>query len=149
MGGCENAIFNDEVLEGALMNYGLCGVTEGNILTLMPDGDVLICRRYPVKIGNILKNSLREIYYSPVYEKYRGENVEIPLECYPCPNTKTCRGGAKCVTHALTGKTVPDVQCWKLFKNLDESLRYFKKQTILKKLLLLMKMIGRDSRASL
>jgi radical SAM protein with 4Fe4S-binding SPASM domain len=141
LGGCENAVFNDEFSSRELMSYGICGVVEGTILTLMPDGDVLICRRFPIKIGNILENSLEEIYYSPKYENYRGRNIDVPLECYLCPNLRSCLGGAKCVTYALTGKTVPDVQCWKLFENLKESMSYIGKQNTIKKLILFMKVL--------
>jgi radical SAM protein with 4Fe4S-binding SPASM domain len=140
MGGCENAIFNDEISSSPdLMSYGTCGVNEGSILTLLPDGDVLICRRLPIKIGNVLVKSLEEIYYSPLYENFRGKNEDVPLECYLCPNQKSCSGGAKCVTYAMTGKTTPDVQCWKLFDNLDESTAYIKRQNWFKKFLLLLK----------
>ncbi len=138
-GGCENAVFNDEISSFDLMSFGGCGVNEGRILTLMPDGDVLICRRFPVKIGNILEKSLEEIYYSPLYENFRGENADAPLECYACPNVKSCLGGAKCVTYALTGKTAPDVQCWKLFGSLNESVSYVKRQNIFRKLSLFWK----------
>ena len=138
-GGCENAIFNDEISSPGLMTYANCGVIRGEILTLMPDGDVLICRRLPIKIGNILEKSLEEIYYSPLYENLRGENDDIPLECYPCPNVKSCLGGARCVTYALTGKTAPDVQCWKLFRRLKESVPYIRRQNWFKKFVLFLK----------
>ena len=139
VGGCENSVFNDEISRRNFMSYGTCGVNEGRILTLMPDGNVLICRRFPIKIGNVLEKSLEEIYYSPLYENMRGENVDAPLECYPCPNVKSCLGGAKCIAYALTGKTAPDVQCWKLFENLEESVAYVKRQKLLKKLSLFLK----------
>jgi radical SAM protein with 4Fe4S-binding SPASM domain len=138
-GGCENAVFNDDISSPDLMSFGKCGVTEGNVITLLPDGDVLICRRFPIKIGNVLKKPLEEIYYSPLYEDFRGENEDVPLECYPCPIQKSCSGGAKCVTYALTGKTTPDVQCWKLFNSLKESTAYVKHQNWLKKFLLFLR----------
>lgn len=141
LGGCENAIFNDEISSPGLMTHANCGVIGGKILTLMPDGDVLICRRLPIKIGNVLKKSLEEIYYSPLYENLRGENDDIPLECYPCPNVKSCLGGAKCVTYALTGKTAPDVQCWKLFRSLSESIPYIRHQNWFKKFVLFLKVL--------
>lgn len=138
-GGCENAVFNDEILSSDLMSYGKCGVTEGSVMTLLPNGEVLICRRFPIQIGNVLIKPLEEIYCSPLYENFRGENEDVPLECYPCPIQKSCSGGAKCVTYALTGKTAPDVQCWKLFDSLKESTVYVKRQNWLKKILLLLR----------
>lgn len=139
LGGCENAIFNDEIAHPALMSFGTCGVNDGRIFTIMPDGDAYICRRLPIKIGNILKKPLEDIYYSPIYENLRAEKNDAPLECYPCPNSKSCLGGAKCVTYAVTGKTSPDVQCWKLFGSLKESIPYIKRQNFFKKILLFLR----------
>lgn len=120
MGGCENGVFNDEISAPGLMSFNHCGVVDGRILVLLPNGDVLPCRRLPIKIGNLYKKSLEEIYYSPLYEKLRNEK-DFPKECNSCSNFKNCFGGARCVTYAMTGKTAPDVQCWKLFDNLEEA----------------------------
>lgn len=144
LGGCENAVFNDEISSCELMSYGQCGIIGGRILALMPNGDVLICRRFPIKIGNILEESLEKIYYSPLYESYRGENEDVPLECYPCPIRESCSGGAKCVTYALTKKTAPDVQCWKLFESLDESVSYIRYQNWFRKFTLFLKNFRRN-----
>jgi radical SAM protein with 4Fe4S-binding SPASM domain len=146
LGGCENAVFNDDILSPDLMSYGGCAVNEGRITTLLPNGDVLICRRFPIKIGNVLEKPLEEIYYSPLYENFRGENEDVPLECYPCPIKKSCSGGAKCVTYALTGKTAPDIQCWKLFDILKESTVYVKRQNLIKKIILLFKIFKSSNR---
>ncbi len=124
-GGCENAIFNDEISDRNLMSYNYCGVADGRAVTILPNGDVLACRRLPIKIGNLYEKSLEEIYYSPLYESWRNQE-DITQECRSCSNYKNCLGGAKCVTYALTGKTAPDVQCWKLFNSLDESMSKIK-----------------------
>jgi radical SAM protein with 4Fe4S-binding SPASM domain len=73
------------------------------------------CRRLPIKIGNLYEKTLEEIYYSPLYERFRRQE-DIDSECRSCSNFHHCFGGAKCVTLALTGKTTPDVQCWKFYK---------------------------------
>lgn len=142
-GGCENAIFNDEISAPDLMGHGRCAIVDGRIITIMPDGDALICRRCPIKIGNLYKNTLEEIYYSPVYETLR-EREDIPVECYLCSNFSNCLGGAKCVTYAMTGKTAPDVQCWKLFNSLKESVNYIKSPSLFKKLGLSIKNLKRN-----
>lgn len=132
-GGCENAIFNDEISAPDLMGNERCAVADGRILTIMPDGTVLVCRRYPVIIGNLYKDDLKDIYYSKSYEALKAKK-DNPIECYFCPNWGNCFGGAKCVTRALTGKTCPDVQCWKLFKNIEQSTTYIKSPSLFKKL---------------
>ena len=124
-GGCENGIFNDEISAPDLMSFNHCGVSDGRILVILPNGDVLPCRRLPIKIGNVYEKSLEEIYYSPLYETWRNKE-DSPAECRSCPNFKNCFGGAKCVTYAMTGKTAPDVQCWKLFDNLEEAINKIK-----------------------
>jgi len=138
MGGCESAVFNDEISAPGLMSRDYCIMADGTIITLMPDGDVLICRRCPIKIGNVYKNSLEDIYYSPVY-KALIEKKDVPFECKICSNLKECFGGAKCVTYALTGKTAPDIQCWKLFANLHGAEKYIKSPSVFKKIKLLKK----------
>jgi len=67
-GGCENGVFNDEISAPDLMSFSQCGVTNGRIIVLLPNGDILPCRRLPIKLGNLYKKSLEEIYYSPLYE---------------------------------------------------------------------------------
>lgn len=121
MGGCENGIFNDEISAPSLMSFNHCGAADGRILVLLPNGDILICRRLPIKIGNLYEKSLEEIYYSPLYEDLRNKK-DLTRECRFCSNFENCLGGAKCVTYAMTGKTAPDVQCWKLFNNLEEAI---------------------------
>lgn len=125
MGGCENGVFNDEISVPGLMSFNHCGVVDGRILVILPNGDVLPCRRLPIKIGNLYEKSLEEIYYSPLYEDWRNQK-DLTKECRSCSNFGNCLGGAKCVTYAMTGKTAPDVQCWKLFNTLEEAINKIK-----------------------
>ena len=126
-GGCENAIFNDEISSQGLMTFNNCGVADGRIIVILPNGDVLPCRRLPIKIGNLYEKSLEEIYYNPLYESWRNKE-DINKDCLSCQNYNNCFGGAKCVTYAMTGKTAPDVQCWKLYNSLEESINKIKSQ---------------------
>ena len=142
IGGCENAIFDDEISAPDLMGYERCAILDGRVIIVMPDGEALVCRRCPIKIGNLYEKSLEEIYYSQSYEFLRNKK-DVPIECYLCSNFSNCLGGAKCVTYALTGKTAPDVQCWKLFKNLEEAVNYVKSPGIIKKILLSLKNLKR------
>lgn len=122
LGGCENGVFNDEISGPGLMSFNRCGVVEGRVLIVLPNGDVLPCRRLPIVIGNLYKKSLEEIYYSPAYENWRQQK-DLTDDCHSCSNFQNCLGGAKCVTYALTGQTAPDVQCWKLFNSLEEAIK--------------------------
>ena len=38
---------------------------------------------------------------------------EIPEDCYKCPKAHLCRGGAKCLTYAVTGNMHgKDINCY-------------------------------------
>ena len=88
-----------------------------SLLTLMPNGDVLPCRRMPKVVGNMHQNTLSEIYHShPFLTKLRSPNS---IEgCQQCRFHEKCNGGLKCLSYALRGNAfVKDVGCWLKSKN--------------------------------
>lgn len=119
--GCDESIFSEDT-EKPLIK---CGVIESRILTVGPDADVYPCRRLPIKLGNALKEELLDIYYhSPVLKRLRNLNNSFDL-CRECDNFFSCLSGAKCVSYAYFNKfSVPDPQCWKLFKKLPDPAKY-------------------------
>jgi radical SAM protein with 4Fe4S-binding SPASM domain len=122
MGGCENGIFNDLISSPALMSVNHCAIMDGRILVLLPNGDVYPCRRLPIKVGNVLEQTLEEIYYSDMMKNLRNKNNKHAV-CQKCENFQNCFGGAPCVTYAYTGKiNIPDVQCFRAYNNLDEAI---------------------------
>jgi len=61
-------------------------------LTLLPDGTITPCRRLGVPIGNILKDSLREIWAtSDVLNALRDRNA-YKGKCRTCKRWSVCRG---------------------------------------------------------
>lgn len=61
-------------------------------LTLLPDGTVYPCRRLPIPIGNIRKDSLRELWItSPVLERLRDKSC-YQGKCGRCNRWAACRG---------------------------------------------------------
>lgn len=112
--GCESAILND------IRGRELCGVVDGRIIIMMPNGDVYPCRRMPIKLGNIKEKSLFEIYHSNKYLELR--NIENCHDfCKACSNFSKCYGGAYCVKYCYDGRIfVPDIQCVRAHKTLDE-----------------------------
>lgn len=118
--GCEDGIFYQESISNQDSFLGnSCGVIQGKLLTIFPNGDVLLCRRLPVKIGNCLKNKLVDIYFSS-NELWQLRNLKNAHHiCKICPAFSQCLGGAKCITAAYFGKlSAPDPQCWRLFRSL-------------------------------
>ncbi len=120
--GCESGIFNENT---RLNNY--CAILDGRIIIVMPNGDVLPCRRLPVVLGNLKNKSLFEIYYSSE-ELWKMRNLNnAHVFCKSCTNFNQCFGGAKCVNYCYANKlSVPDVQCWKYFDRI-KSLEQFNK----------------------
>jgi len=67
-----------------------------NFITLLPDGEVHACRKFPSPIGNILKQNFGEIYDSSAAECYRqGSNP-----CRDCAIRAACRG-CMAVAHGM------------------------------------------------
>ncbi len=86
-------------------------------LTIMPDGTVVPCRRLPVPIGNVRKDSLREIWsISPVLNDLR-DKTRYKGKCRTCNKWANCRG-CRAIAYAYSaskGKPdylAPDPQCF-------------------------------------
>lgn len=81
-----------------------------NLLTILADGTVLPCRRLPLKVGNALEDTL---YY--IYSRNNTMKQLIDSEnnaCITCGLYGKCKGGAKCLTYAVTGSlNNKDVNC--------------------------------------
>ncbi len=99
-----------------------CAVLKGEVLTLMSNGDIYPCRRLPVKIGNILENSLEKIYHSDRIKDIR-DLKNVPEFCRNnCAKFSDCFGGAKCITYAYSGRLdIPDIQCPFAYPKLDKN----------------------------
>ncbi|MFH1375667.1 MAG: radical SAM protein [Patescibacteria group bacterium] len=93
-------------------NY--CAVREKKIIVVMPNGDVYPCRILPIKLGNVKKNTLKEICEGP-YRQFTQKEKQA-LRCQKCPAYPLCEGGAPCVSYAVTGNFYArDPQCWQSF----------------------------------
>jgi radical SAM protein with 4Fe4S-binding SPASM domain len=61
-------------------------------ITILPDGTLTPCRRLGIPIGNILKDSFREVWAtSPVLESIRTRSF-YKGRCGTCPRWSQCRG---------------------------------------------------------
>lgn len=67
-----------------------------SFITLLPDGEVHACRKFPSPVGNILEQSLGEIYDSTAAQRYR-QGCEA---CQGCAIRPAC-GGCLAVAHGL------------------------------------------------
>lgn len=72
----------------------------GELITIMPDGSILPCRRLPITVGNLWQRQLSDIYhYSSQLRQLR--EFTAPLTCSSCLYRTNCRGGLRCLSYAL------------------------------------------------
>lgn len=92
---------------GGCTGFG-CGAAF-NFVSLLPDGEVHACRKFPSPIGNIHQQSLKEIYASVAAQTYRNGCEE----CAPCRLRPVC-GGCLAVAYGwgLDPLKVKDPACF-------------------------------------
>ncbi|HUX56641.1 MAG TPA: radical SAM protein [Bacteroidales bacterium] len=92
---------------GAICSIG------NNALTIMPNGDVLPCRRLPIVLGNLFETTLYDIWYtSPLLWEIRNPG-NLKGKCNNCEYIPICRG-CRAVAYAVKGDYLAeDPQCWK------------------------------------
>ncbi|MBV5338170.1 MAG: selenobiotic family peptide radical SAM maturase [Deltaproteobacteria bacterium] len=73
-------------LFGGCAGYG-CGAAF-NFVSILSDGEVHACRKFPSPIGNILSNSLEDVYTSVTASRYRAGSSA----CAGCSLNAVCRG---------------------------------------------------------
>jgi radical SAM protein with 4Fe4S-binding SPASM domain len=80
-------------------------------LCIMPDGSVFPCRRFPISIGNLLDQSLKQIWEnSELLERLRRKE-NLKGKCGKC-EMRECRG-CRSLALALTGDYLEeDPHCW-------------------------------------
>ena len=80
-------------------------------ITILPDGTVLPCRRLPIEIGNIKRESLFSIWYNSevLWNLRRRDKIQ---KCGTCKYLDDC-GGARCIAYAVSHDYMGgDPQCW-------------------------------------
>lgn len=83
------------------------------LLILLAGGELMACRRLPFIIGSIYDDrALSDIIHEDDMMKKLSCQM-IPDECRNCKLAFECRGGARCVTYAETGRLdIKDLNCW-------------------------------------
>lgn len=79
------------------------------LIAILADGTLLPCRRLPIELGKIDKDTNIQSMLDKDYINIQ----EIPNDCKNCELKMNCRGGAKCLTYATTGTVNnKDINCW-------------------------------------
>ena len=93
---------------GGCAGYG-CGAAF-NFVSLLADGEVHACRKFPSPIGNVFRRSIAEIYDSPDARQYRLG----PVACRSCSIRPACGGClASAYSHGLNIFEDKDPFCFK------------------------------------
>ena len=80
-------------------------------ICVMPNGDVLPCRRFPISIGNLLMDSLKTIWEKSELLEQLREKESLKGKCGRC-KIEDCRG-CRSLALALTGDYLSeDPHCW-------------------------------------
>lgn len=104
----EKGLFNTEYEENVILDGCHCGITH---MTILPNGKVYACRRSDTLVGNVLKQSLYDIFHGEKMDFYR--DYDKFEKCAKCELLRFCRGCpsvAKCVSGSFYSA---DPQCWK------------------------------------
>ena len=96
---------------GAMCSVGI------NALSILHDGTIYPCRRLPIPLGNILTDSLHDIWYaSPFLWKIRGPS-NLKGHCSSCKYVPMCRG-CRAMAFSVHGDWLgEDPQCWLMTDN--------------------------------
>jgi radical SAM protein with 4Fe4S-binding SPASM domain len=83
------------------------------LVTILANGDVCPCRRMPLVVGNIFRESLIRLYgYSELFTSLR-DRQRMRKGCELCFYARTCAGGSRCMAWAVTGDPHrADPGCW-------------------------------------
>jgi radical SAM protein with 4Fe4S-binding SPASM domain len=107
---------NSQDIESGDIPLGGCAAGISG-LTIMPDGTVVPCRRLPISVGNVKKDSIREIWsMSNVLNDLRDRS-KYKGKCGSCKKWANCRG-CRAIAYSCSmskGKgdiLAPDPQCF-------------------------------------
>jgi len=84
-----------------------------SLLTVLPDGELLPCRRLPVSVGNLTREPMHRLYRdAPLLRELRDPRL-VKAGCEACPHHAGCGGGLTCLAHAVHGTHLEaDPGCW-------------------------------------
>jgi len=71
------------------------------LVTVMPNGDLLPCRRMPIRVGNVFETPLIDLYENTHLFQELRDNHRLINACSACSYKRLCGGGLKCLAYAL------------------------------------------------
>jgi radical SAM protein with 4Fe4S-binding SPASM domain len=74
-----------------------------SLFAILSNGDLLPCRRLPIRIGNLLTDNLNDLKENSEILKNILSKDNLDKNCSGCFYKTSCRGGLKCLSYAMTG----------------------------------------------
>lgn len=74
-----------------------------SLLTIDANGNLLPCRRMPIKVGNLQDNTIETLYQNSPLLKALRNPLNTSNECDQCLYKNLCRGGLKCLSYTING----------------------------------------------
>ncbi|MBW2529056.1 MAG: radical SAM protein [Deltaproteobacteria bacterium] len=84
------------------------------LLTVLPNGDLVPCRRMPIRVGNVTATPLGELYEKSDWLQALRDPNRTPDGCRGCRYERRCGGGLRCLAYAVHGTPfATDPGCWR------------------------------------
>lgn len=91
------------------------------LLTIMPNGDLVPCRRMPIIIGNLAKENIEDLYENSTLLRMLRKNNHAYPGCEKCTHWEVCNGGLRCLSYAYYGNPfMADPQCFKIHDRIPD-----------------------------
>jgi len=91
---------------------GICSIGFDG-LCILPDATILGCRRLPIPIGNLRRDSLLNIWHTSALLYEIADKRNLKGKCNSCEHLLQC-SGCRAMAYACTGDYLAeDPQCWK------------------------------------
>ncbi len=97
------------------LTIDICCYIKRDFISVAANGDVYACRKLDKTVGNLLEDSLANIWANSKLLGQMDRRVEyMEGKCRVCPINTECQGGCLAASYGLYGRLfVPDPACWK------------------------------------
>lgn len=110
---CNRAVTQLDINEACTTNNGgICSIGLDG-LCILPDSTILACRRLPIPIGNLKRDSLLNIWHTSDLLYQIADKRNLKGKCNSCEYLLQC-SGCRAIAYSCTGDYLAeDSQCWK------------------------------------
>lgn len=97
------------------LTVDVCCYIKRDFIAVAANGDVYACRKLDKTIGNLLEDTLVNIWQNSTLLQQMDDRREyMEGKCRTCPINRECRGGCLAASYGQYGRLfVPDPACWR------------------------------------